>query len=264
MQFYIHRNGQQLGPFSADQVRSHLLSGTFSSTDLAWHEGASGWAPLTSFPDIVGPTRPGIANPPDPFSRPVLGSQNPETSGLAVASLVLGILSFFTIGLTAIPAIICGHVSLSQIKKAAGRISGQGLAIGGLATGYFGACLIAVMIFFVFLGIAMPVFATVNERGLAIKCLSQAKQIATACKLYAMDHKGDYPQNLDQLVPDYLPDRQVFLCPMNKKDVSIGYDYFGGKDTDPPDKILLKSKMTTTRHQRIVVTSDGSGTLKRD
>jgi len=255
MQFYVTRGGQQLGPFTPDQLRSHILSGTFQVTDLAWHEGAADWAPLNSYPAIVGPSQSSGAAP-----RSTPGGRPPESSGLAVASLVLGILSFFTGGLTSIPAIICGHISLSHIKKAAGRMSGNGLAIGGLVTGYLGLIMIAALA----LGIALPVFAAVKEKAQETKCLSEAKQLALGCKLYASDHDGNYPPTLNQLFPEYLTDKKLLECPLTKDQPPMGYDYFGGKDTDPSAKVLLSSKATTRTHKRIVVTSDGAAALKRE
>ena len=47
MQIYVGKNGQQLGPFTLDEVNSKLADGTFVGTDLAWFEGAAGWAPLS-------------------------------------------------------------------------------------------------------------------------------------------------------------------------------------------------------------------------
>ena len=258
MQFYVTRGGQQLGPFSIDQLRSHLLSGTFQTTDLAWHEGAPGWAPLDSYPAVVGPSpshRSAGVLPPFPA-----GSQPQESSGLATASLVLGILAFLTVGLTSLPAVICGHISLAQIKHSAGRMSGSGLAIGGLITGYFGFLFLAA----VGLGIALPIFTTVQGRAQSVKCLSEAKQIAMACKLYAMDHKGNYPPALDQLVPEYLPDKHIFECALRKGQPPEGYEYFGGKDTDPASTHLFSSRATTRDRRRIVATSDGAVALKRD
>lgn len=46
MQIYIGKNGQQLGPFTEEQVRQRLATGEFSATDLAWQEGASNWRPV--------------------------------------------------------------------------------------------------------------------------------------------------------------------------------------------------------------------------
>jgi hypothetical protein len=50
------------------------------------------------------------------------------TSGLAIASLVLGILG------VSILAIIFGFVALSQVKK--GKRGGRGLAISGVVLGF--------------------------------------------------------------------------------------------------------------------------------
>ena len=62
-------------------------------------------------------------------------------SGLAIASLVLGItgLLTFVIGvglLLAVPAVILGHIALRQIKKSSVAVTGDDLAIGGLVLGY--------------------------------------------------------------------------------------------------------------------------------
>jgi len=60
----------------------------------------------------------------------------PETDGKAVASLVLGILSFMFSVLTGIPAVILGHISRSEIRRSAGRLGGDGMALAGLILGY--------------------------------------------------------------------------------------------------------------------------------
>jgi hypothetical protein len=56
----------------------------------------------------------------------------PKTSSLAIASLVLGILSIFTFLLTAIPSIICGIISLIKIGKSGGKLTGKGFALTGI------------------------------------------------------------------------------------------------------------------------------------
>ena len=55
-----------------------------------------------------------------------------ETSGKATASLILGILAYIILPfLAAIPAIILGHLALSEIKKSAG-LKGNGMATAGV------------------------------------------------------------------------------------------------------------------------------------
>jgi hypothetical protein len=46
MQIYIHRAGQQFGPYSVEQARDYVGTGNLLADDLAWHEGAANWAPL--------------------------------------------------------------------------------------------------------------------------------------------------------------------------------------------------------------------------
>jgi prepilin-type N-terminal cleavage/methylation domain-containing protein len=53
--------------------------------------------------------------------------------------------------------------------------------------------LVVISIIAVLAGIALPVYTTVQERGAQTKDLSNAKQIALACKLYAADHDGLFP-----------------------------------------------------------------------
>lgn len=66
----------------------------------------------------------------------------PRTSGLGIASMVLGILSpFFFLAcgasiFTSIAAVICGHLSLRTKAHESGRAPARGAAITGLALGY--------------------------------------------------------------------------------------------------------------------------------
>src|SRR2546423_1784217 len=55
MQIYVGKNGQQLGPFSLEEVNRKLADGTFAGTDLAWYEGAAGWAPLSRLARVAIP-----------------------------------------------------------------------------------------------------------------------------------------------------------------------------------------------------------------
>ena len=58
-----------------------------------------------------------------------------RTSGLAIASMVLGILWLYWIG--SILAVIFGHVAINQAKKDP-SLRGRGMAIAGLVLGYIG------------------------------------------------------------------------------------------------------------------------------
>jgi hypothetical protein len=78
---------------------------------------------------VVGPVSPvAIANVPLTPAAPA------QTSGKATASLVCGLLFFIPLAFVA--AIVFGHLALSEIRKSAGRLKVEGLAIAGLVLGY--------------------------------------------------------------------------------------------------------------------------------
>jgi Domain of unknown function (DUF4190) len=58
-----------------------------------------------------------------------------RTSGLAIASMVLGILWIYWIG--SILAIIFGHIAINQARRDE-TLRGKGMAIAGLVLGYVG------------------------------------------------------------------------------------------------------------------------------
>ena len=57
--------------------------------------------------------------------------------------------------------------------------------------------LVVISIIAILAGIALPVFGEVQIRGAQTKALSNAKQVGTACKLFAMDYSGNYPRWTD-------------------------------------------------------------------
>lgn len=94
-------------------------------------------------PAPVPPAPPGYPYAPPPGFPPAAPYPvRPKTNGLALASMILGILGI-TIGLCLlffpvmpILAVVFGHIGLGQIRKTGG--AGRGYAIAGLVTGYIG------------------------------------------------------------------------------------------------------------------------------
>ena len=52
MNIFISKNGQQLGPYSAEQVQQSIDSGQLSPSDLACEKGGAQWVPVAS---LLGP-----------------------------------------------------------------------------------------------------------------------------------------------------------------------------------------------------------------
>ncbi len=145
MQWYYSKNSNQLGPVSLDEIRFKLASGEIAGTDMVWKEGMQNWSPIASCGELaVLPQNIQMGMPPgsaSPYSPPgVTGGAYPyapPTSGLAITSMVCGILGLVTcLMLPGIPAVICGHLALNRMADPSVRLGGRGMAIAGLIMGY--------------------------------------------------------------------------------------------------------------------------------
>ena len=116
-----------------------------------------------------------------------------KTSGAAIASMVLGILSLFCSIITAIPALICGAIALVKINKSQGRLAGQGQAIAGLVLGGIG-----VMIMPILAAMVIPVFSVARGKAQETQCMSNVKQISVAWEMYELE-TGKPPRSLADL-----------------------------------------------------------------
>jgi len=110
-----------------------------------------------------------------------------KTSGLAITSLVLGIVSvvLLCVGpLFAIPAIICGHIAYARTRGSQGLLTGAGLALAGFITGYvsLGLCLLL-------LPIAIPNFIKGRDAAQRTVCVIHLKQIDDAKRSWALSQK---------------------------------------------------------------------------
>ena len=71
------------------------------------------------------------------LTRPILNST-------AVAALTCGVAVFLTMGLTGVPAIVLGHRARREVRRTGQR--GDSLALTGVALGWAGVALLAVLI----------------------------------------------------------------------------------------------------------------------
>lgn len=78
----------------------------------------------------------------------------PETNGLAVASLILGLLWLFWLG--SLLAVVFGHRAIRQINRSNGKQTGKGLAVAGLTLGWVG-----IAIFLLWFGLYLFVYVSV-------------------------------------------------------------------------------------------------------
>lgn len=128
-----------------------VVGGKLAPTGAVWYNGAMG--------DEIAP-------PPPPVPQLV-----PRTAPAAIWSLVLAVLSF-TCGwlVTAIPAVICGHIARSKIRKSGGALRGKGIATAGLVLGYI-ALVLGIM------GIPLLVSMIQSDRERLHRLATERKEI---------------------------------------------------------------------------------------
>jgi Tfp pilus assembly protein PilE len=127
------------------------------SPDGCWQWTGQEWVAVPPLPVAAVQVVPFPEQHAVAWAPPAPGAVEPAyADGKAIASLVLGVLWFF--GLGSVAAVVLGHLSRSESRRA-GR-HGSGLALAGLILGYVG---VAIMVIAVLGAVAIPVF--LNQRN---------------------------------------------------------------------------------------------------
>lgn len=124
-----------------------------------------------------------------------------ETSGKATASLICGIAAYIILPfLAAIPAIVLGHLALSDIKKRAGQLKGNGLAIAGMVMGY--AQVVFIPFILIIAAIAIPNLLRARMAANEASAVSTLRTYNTAMVTYATKcQNAGFPGSVQNLGP---------------------------------------------------------------
>lgn len=189
MNWYYAKNGHQNGPVPTEDMIDRIAMGEIAPTDLAWCEGMADWLPVSQIPQLqVAPpvkaeapeAAPAAAAQPSPYQAPAAPAASPSyampgqppSQGLAIASLVCGILAVVTCCLWPfgivfiIAAVVTGHLALGKIKADPARNGGQGMAKAGLITGYIG------LLFFLISLVLFLMFGTMSQQEMQEKIIN--------------------------------------------------------------------------------------------
>lgn len=154
-------------------------------------------------PDTPPPPPPPFSNAPAFNPAAPRPSGPPKTSAAALASLVLGISSLLCLCVTALPALICGIVGLSNIGKSNGQLKGRGLAITGIILSLL-LTIVGAGGWMTFGGKKLaenPMFQEIFGAGKAmIEAATRGTEIAAALKAHADANDGKLPASMDELV----------------------------------------------------------------
>lgn len=134
MELYLNQNGEQVGPYTEDQISEMIHSGALTRNDIVWHEGLSEWQPLHAVFDLPTPVAP--AAPAYQVPRPST-SESPTVMtnvkqgaiiggwvcfGLGILCMLLSLVLFFLYGPFFLVAFVLSIVAMSQ-RRVVGGIS---------------------------------------------------------------------------------------------------------------------------------------------
>lgn len=156
----------------------------------------------------------------------------PATSGLAIASMICGIVSFFVWIIGSLAAIICGHIALSKIKKSGNQLQGKGMALAGVICGYL---TLAIGVTVLTVAIVTPFMMHKQAKERATTDTQNAIEIHRLLKEYERDH-GQFPATLSELVDKKYASSISHLQPQR----GGNWNYYVGQSTKSPgDNLLL-------------------------
>ena len=236
----IGADGAEYGPASADQIRQWIHQRRVNAQTKIRPEPAGEWKTLGETAEFAEL----LANPEG--SPPVLGSEPPvesRTSGLAIASLVLGIMGWVTAGITALVGLVLGIIALVKISGSRGKLRGTGLALAGtILSGVF------VLMLPVLAAMLLPALSRAKSRAQSIACMNNMRQLALGGIMYAVDHKDRFPNadNWCDALGKYVANPRAYLCPVGNPNLRCHYAFnasLSGVDsktiTEPNRTVLM-------------------------
>jgi hypothetical protein len=233
-------DGREYGPASAEVLREWIAQRRANGQTRVQAEGSAEWKPMSELPEFTA----ALANAPRATAPPpLIGITAPQPqgkiSGMAIASLVLGILGFC--GITAVLGLILGIAAQVKISKSGGRLKGRGLAIAGMVVSGF----MLLLSLLIGAGLILPALARLKQNVQSSNCDNNARQVALAIRLYADENDGKCPPavNWCDAILNNLPGAETFKCPQRSSEKS-GFAFnakLAGKTLSsiPPDTVLI-------------------------
>jgi len=207
----IGADGKEYGPATADHIRGWISSGRCDGRTMARLEGTTEWKGLGEFPDLAEALTSSSVPPMPPPGEPKV-----ETSGLAIASLICGILGLFTC-LPGPIGWVLGVMARRQIKKSNGQLGGAGLATAGIVISIF---VTAVFVLLAAAGVLFPALAKAKKKAQTIQCEAHIQELTTVLIGYAKAHENQLPaaDKWTDSISNKVSSVTVFHCPVEEGD----------------------------------------------
>ncbi len=163
-------------------------------------------------------------------------------SGLAVTSLVMGILGLILCPLTSIPGLILGIMGLARANETPPRASGKGMAIAGVVTSGL-AMLASILVVPLLIGIMLPALGQARQSAMRLQSSANIRMMLQGLSIQSQANNGQFPQTADDwqqnLIDAGFVSADMFTSPATD---GLGDDYFfvpGGRDDFDASRIVI-------------------------
>ena len=218
----IGSDQKQYGSVTADDIRRWITDGRLNAQSLVREESDTEFRPLSAFPEFADAFVARAATPIMPPPLPTTPTSPAKTSGVAITSLVLGILGVFTCGITALIGLIFGIIAMVKVKNSGGKLGGGGIALAGVIVSGIFLVMIPLSA-----ALMLPALAQAKQKAQAIQCANNLKQLALAVRIYSGDNKDQLPPAAtwcDAIRSDVGSDKP-FQCPAGKPNMRCNYAF---------------------------------------
>jgi prepilin-type processing-associated H-X9-DG protein len=215
----VGADNAEYGPEAAGKIREWIQQGRINSQTRIKAEGTDDWKTLGEFSEFADLLASGRGAPP---VLPDSGVRAGKISGLAIASLVLGVLAWLTFGVTALPGFALGIVALVLIHRSRSGLRGTGLAITGtVLSGVF------LLMLPVLAAMLLPALAKAKGRAQTINCMNNMKQLGLAHIMYASENKDHFAaaDHWCDALKKYAPEARTYVCPAGRADHRCDYAF---------------------------------------
>ena len=162
-------------------------------------------------------------------------------AGLAIASLVLGVVGFCTIGIAGIVGVILGIVALVKASHEPQVDRGRGFAIGGIVTGAV-SLLSSLIVFPLMIAILLPSLSVARETAKQAVCAANLRDVEVALRSYVEEY-GQEPPDLTGLVGESRLYPARLYCPGVELSPPVSqaptYIWIRGADCADADNVVL-------------------------
>ncbi|HKW29710.1 MAG TPA: DUF4190 domain-containing protein [Verrucomicrobiae bacterium] len=230
----IGSDQKEYGPVTEQRLRQWIVDGRVNAQTRVQAEGATGYKTLAELPEFAG-----AFQGPTPPPLPVGAAATPaKTSGMAITSLVLGILGIVTCGITVLLSapvgLILGIVAMNKIGKSSGQLRGKGLALAGVIMSSLTFLLIPI-----FAAMLLPALAAAKQKAQEINCINNEKQLALAVRIYSGDNTNHFPPAVKwcDAIKTSVGSETVFKCPAANSASRCGYAFNARLDDMDESKV---------------------------